>query len=421
MRFEPSPLEEVNNLLIFSSLYSAVQILSMPFNLIGIRIPRISGISRSSFLSMLCFCIFLSSVIVSLLIRFPSNSINPSLFTVNNLVNKNTLFKVSKRYFVSDSNSFSSSTSQNFHSNSNQSSNTQSNTSNNGHTPNQFSYKTAVAYQPKDRDDVIYQKLKDSLLSPTGEDNYFITVNSESDVYAAVADGVGGWAEHGYDSSAISRELCKTMGQISNSLQFKKSHSIITPKDIIDLSYNKIKEDKIVEVGGTTAIVAHFPKDGLLKVANLGDSWCGVFRDCKLVFQTKYQTVGFNAPYQLSIIPEEMERNARLSGRSYITNTPKDADEYEFQLKSNDVVILATDGLTDNIASEDIELFLKDNSKMLSNDLDKFSKTLVQNVVKLSKDPNYPSVFAQEISKLTGKLYKGGKEDDITLVLVKVN
>lgn len=393
----------------------------MPFNPVSVQIPRISRISRSSFLSMLCFGIFLISIIASLLIHVSSNSITLNSFTVNNLITARTLFKVSKRYFVSDSNPFSSSTSQNYYSTSNQSSNTQSNANNNSCSSNQFSYKTTVAYQPKDRDDVIYQKLKDSLLSPTGEDNYFITVNSESDVYAAVADGVGGWAEHGYDSSAISRELCKTMGQISSSLQSKNSDVVVTPKDIIDLSYNKIKEDKIVEVGGTTAIVAHFPKDGLLKVANLGDSWCGVFRDYQLVFQTKYQTVGFNAPYQLSIIPEEMERNARLSGRSYITNTPKDADEYEFQLKSNDVVILATDGVTDNIAPEDIELFLKDNSKMLSNDLDKFSKTLVQNVVKLSKDPNYPSVFAQEISKLTGKLYKGGKEDDITLVLVKVD
>lgn len=345
---------------------------------------------------------------------------NLNLSTVNNFITKRTPFNVSKRYFVSDSDPFSSSTSQNYYSSTNQSNNTQNH--NNGDSTYQFSYKTTVAYQPKDRDDIIYQKLKDSLLSPTGEDNYFITVNTESDVYAGVADGVGGWAEHGYDSSAISRELCKAMAQISSSLNSKDSYPIVvTPKDIIELSFNKIKRDKIVKVGGTTAVVAHFPKDGLLKVANLGDSWCGVFRDCKLVFQTKYQTVGFNAPYQLSIIPEEMERKAKLSGRSYITNTPNDADEYEFQLKSNDVIILATDGVTDNVAPEDIELFLKDNPEMLSNDLDKFSRTLVQNIVKLSKDPNYPSIFAQEISKLTGKLYKGGKEDDITLVLVKVN
>lgn len=384
----------------------------------GVRMARIP---RGPLFSMFIFTLTLS-ILIPLLIPYFAQSSS----TVNNFLQRN-IFNVSKRYFVSDTYA----SSQGYHPGNGQSgsqSGSQSNgqqTSNNTSGP--FTYKTTVAYQPKDREDAIYQKLKDSLLSPTGEDNYFVTSNSVSDVYAGVADGVGGWAEHGYDSSAISRELCKAMDQVSASLATDLSKSkqdqnvTVTPKKIIDLSYNKIKEEKIVEVGGTTAIVAHFPQDGLLKVANLGDSWCGVFRDSKLVFQTKFQTVGFNAPYQLSIIPEEMEREARLSGRSYIQNTPKDADEYEFQLNSKDVIILATDGVTDNIATEDIELFLKDNQDLLSNDMNKTSKTLVQNVVKLSKDPEYPSVFAQEISKLTGKLYKGGKEDDITLVLVKVD
>ncbi|CAL9729687.1 protein phosphatase 2C homolog 7, mitochondrial [Monosporozyma unispora] len=379
----------------------------------GVRIARIP---RGPLFSMFLFTLLLSILIPLLIPYFPQSS-----STVNNFLQRN-LFNVSKRHFVSDSQTSSHGY---------QSGNSQSGSQSNGQqttsdSSGPFTYKSSVAYQPKDRDDAIYQKLKDSLLSPTGEDNYFITTNSVSDVYAGVADGVGGWAEHGYDSSAISRELCKAMDQLSGSLttdlsKSKISNLIVTPKEIIDLAYNKIKDEKIVEVGGTTAIIAHFPQDGLLKVANLGDSWCGVFRDSKLVFQTKFQTVGFNAPYQLSIIPEEMERQARLSGRSYIQNIPKDADEYEFQLNSKDVVILATDGVTDNIATDDIELFLKDNQELLSNDLNKTSKTLVQNIVKLSKDPEYPSVFAQEISKLSGKLYKGGKEDDITMVLVKVD
>lgn len=176
-----------------------------------------------------------------------------------------------------------------------------------------------------------------------------------------------------------------------------------------------------MKVGGTTAIVAHFPSNGKLEVANLGDSWCGVFRDSKLVFQTKFQTVGFNAPYQLSIIPEEMLKEAERRGSKYILNTPRDADEYSFQLKKKDIIILATDGVTDNIATDDIELFLKDNAARTNDELQLLSQKFVDNVVSLSKDPNYPSVFAQEISKLTGKNYSGGKEDDITVVVVRVD
>lgn len=293
--------------------------------------------------------------------------------------------------------------------------------SSNAHT-GPFTYKTAVAFQPKDRDDQIYQKLKDSIKSPTGEDNYFATSNNIHDIFAGVADGVGGWAEHGYDSSAISRELCRKMDEISTALaDMSSKEPLLTPKKIIDAAYSKVKDEKVVKVGGTTAIMAHFPSNGKLQVANLGDSWCGVFRSSKLVFQTEFQTVGFNAPYQLSIIPEEMLKEAERRGSKYILNTPADADEYSFQLNKNDIVILATDGVTDNIAADDIELFLKDNSARTKDELQLLSQEFVKNVVRLSKDPNYPSVFSQEISKLTGKNYSGGKEDDITVVFIRVD
>lgn len=280
---------------------------------------------------------------------------------------------------------------------------------------NSFVYKTAVAYQPKDREDVIYQKLKESLQSLTGEDNYFIQANAANDVYTGVADGVGGWAEHGYDSSAISRELCKALKEMAATL-----HKPLTPKQLLDNAYAKIKIDKIVKVGGTTANVAHLSSDGRLDVTNLGDSWCAVFRDSKLVFQTEPQTLGFNTPYQLAIIPDEIQQAAAKNGNRYIQNQPSDADEYNFQLSKGDIVILATDGVTDNIAIEDLELFLRDNNDQLNENLQKTADELVKKVVKISKDPEFPSVFAQEISRLTGKLYKGGKEDDITMVVVKV-
>lgn len=282
----------------------------------------------------------------------------------------------------------------------------------------QFTYNSAVAYQPKDREDAIYQKLKDSIMSPTGEDNFFIQSNNSSDLYAGVADGVGGWAEHGYDSSAISRELCKAMAQLSSTINPKKKG--LLPKEIIDAAYKIIKSENIVKVGGTTAIMGHFTSDGILKVANLGDSWCGVFRNQKLTFQTKFQTVGFNAPYQLAIIPDVLLKEAAARGGSYIQNLPSDADEYSFQLRKGDIVIFATDGVTDNIATDDIELFLQSKESQVNMDLQNTASEFVKNVVALSRDPNYPSMFAQELSSLYGKEYKGGKEDDITVIMVKV-
>ncbi|SCU98562.1 LAFA_0G18778g1_1 [Lachancea sp. 'fantastica'] len=273
-----------------------------------------------------------------------------------------------------------------------------------------FSYNYAVAFQAKDRVDGVYAGLT-QLDSPTGEDNYFVGVRNSHDLFAGVADGVGGWVEHGFDSSAISRELCSSMLDIS------KMNKPFSPKQLLDLAYTKIKNDGKVQVGGTTAIVAHLTPSGTLKVANLGDSWCGVFRNTKLVFQTRFQTVGFNAPYQLAIIPQEIVKQAAQRGGSYIQNQPSDADEYNFKLQKDDIIVLATDGVTDNIATGDMELFLSNNAG--NGDLQQLTQKFVNQVVNLSKDSTFPSVFSQEMSKLYGRPYLGGKEDDITVVVIK--
>lgn len=277
-----------------------------------------------------------------------------------------------------------------------------------------LNYNVAVAYQAKDRNEPIYAKLKASLESPTGEDNYFVAPRASSDIYAGVADGVGGWANHGYDSSAISRELCNAMKDIALG-----SGKNIPPKELLSMAYRTISDEGKVKVGGTTAIVAHLHPNGQLNVANLGDSWCGVFRDSKIAFQTEFQTVGFNAPYQLAIIPQKILDDASSNGGSFIMNKPSDADEYSFQLQKNDVVVLATDGVTDNIAVEDMELFLKDRMET-DTPLQDITQEFVSKVVTLSKDPTFPSVFSQEYSKLAGQDYLGGKEDDITVVVIRV-
>lgn len=275
-------------------------------------------------------------------------------------------------------------------------------------------YNTAVAFKPKNREDnnrLMRKHLKISQVeSPSGEDNFFVSFNEQDGSLACgVADGVGGWAELGFDSSAISRELCNAMGE-----QFAKTTAASSPRAILSHAFDQIQKEGIVRVGGTTACLGIFHKN-TLKVANLGDSWCGVFRSNSLIAETKVQTHGFNTPYQLAIIPSEIKEQNR--GSSFIMDKPLDADEYEFQVQKDDIVIFATDGVIDNISVQDIELYLKDNEQT---GLQSLSDTFVQKVYTLSKDEDFPSVFSQELSKLTGQFYSGGKEDDITVVMVKV-
>ncbi|KAI5959389.1 PTC7 [Candida pseudojiufengensis] len=282
----------------------------------------------------------------------------------------------------------------------------------------------AVAYQPKNRKPStnLFKKKNNTaaLDSPTGEDNLFVTKQiKDGSIAIGVADGVGGWSEAGYDSSAISRELCSHM---KYNFENSKPDSSITPKSILDESFKQILKSDKVEIGGTTACLGIITTNLKLKVANLGDSWCGLFRDYKLIKETNFQTHNFNTPYQLAKIPQHILKKAELEGRRYIIDSPNLADEYEWDLQKNDLIMFATDGVTDNVIPQDIEIFLKDElgEANKSNKLDQVANKFVKEVVKVSKDSNYPSAFAQELSRLTGQKYLGGKEDDITIVLVKV-
>lgn len=269
----------------------------------------------------------------------------------------------------------------------------------------------AVAYQPKLRlvENKFAQKRID-ISSPTGEDNLFVLKQINGSVAFGVADGVGGWADKGYDSLAISRQLCASLRA-----KFESRPETSLP-DLLSAAYDETINT--VEVGGTTACFGVLSADArTLNVLNLGDSWCGLFRDSHLVQQTRSQTHAFNTPYQLSKVPEVLVAEAASKGRHYILDSPADADVYTWKVQKGDIVMFATDGVTDNIAPGDTEIFLRDNK---SKSLDKIASTFVDLVVKLSKDTRYNLVFSQELSKVTGQLYSGGKEDDITVVLVHI-
>lgn len=286
-------------------------------------------------------------------------------------------------------------------------------TSSSSHSVNPvLKYNVAVAYHAKSRDHSF-----DAENNPCGEDNYVIRHGSNNNLVLGVADGVGGWADHkGASSADMSRELCQSIGDY-----FAKNESI-APLKLLLVAYNDLTVNQKVKVGGTTVCFG-VVEGSKLNLVNLGDSWCGLFRGFKCVNQTKFQTLGFNTPKQLSVIPQELQEEARRTGKNYIHNSPADGDSYQFELQKNDVVVFATDGVTDNVYPEDIEIFLRDhfdsdvNAKV---DLTKLAEKLVAGVVKLGSDPNYPSPFSQELSQVTGQNYSGGKSDDVTLVVLKV-
>ncbi|CAF1088207.1 unnamed protein product [Rotaria sordida] len=192
--------------------------------------------------------------------------------------------------------------------------------------------------QTKRRNSLIEQKSHPS--NVYGDDAFFITKHRLGD-FLGVADGVGGWREHGIDPSLFSRSLmdaCKSL--IDNKLIDLNPSTL---KELLSKGYKQLLEDKQCIIGSSTAcIVALHNEERILHTANLGDSGFVVIRKNTIVHRSQEQQHYFNSPFQLAIHPTV--KDPRL-----IADSPDLASVTSFHVEENDFIVIATDGLWDNL------------------------------------------------------------------------
>ncbi|KAG8698699.1 hypothetical protein FRC11_014208, partial [Ceratobasidium sp. 423] len=198
-----------------------------------------------------------------------------------------------------------------------------------------------------------------SMAVQVGEDSYFVRPDA-----LGVADGVGGWAHHHLraDSARFARMLmhhCAT--QIANPSSPEEaypsppptpdvSHRLVlesvlepetSPREILHVAYERTVATfrATGTAGSSTALVAVL-RDGELSVAHLGDCMLAVVRDGKFVVRSEDMQHSFNFPYQL--------------GPHSATTPRADAQLITSKVVPGDIVILASDGLGDNLWDEEV-------------------------------------------------------------------
>ncbi|CCG84015.1 protein of unknown function [Taphrina deformans PYCC 5710] len=235
-----------------------------------------------------------------------------------------------------------------------------------------------------------------------------------SKVWAGVFDGVGGWADSGVDPSIFSRGLAKHCDAATDQTPDA------SPSDILAAGYNGVQKDKDIKMGSSTACVASVGlSDGELQVANLGDSGYLIVNLAGDVIHTsKPQIYFFNAPYQLAKMPDHMRSPGSLE------NKPSDAAPSKHNLRSDEIVILATDGFFDNIYPSDAaqtvaSIARKSNRASKQEVVNEIAKTLMESARDAGRSrKNGP--FAEE-ARAHRLRYDGGKEDDICVVVISVD
>lgn len=196
--------------------------------------------------------------------------------------------------------------------------------------------------------------------------------------YFGVADGVGSWREYGVDPRLFSHKLMQECENIlveacnrsSQGQSGRKFRRVIAPAEIIAKAYERVKAENVI--GSCTACVALFDSvRHQLHFSNLGDSGIIVLRhidsdvagslkrdrhiprtqrksDLRVNFISQQQLKSFNHPYQLGWVGEEV-KNEESSFKS-----AKDSCTTSIHIRRGDIVIMATDGLFDNVDIDDI-------------------------------------------------------------------
>jgi protein phosphatase PTC7 len=165
----------------------------------------------------------------------------------------------------------------------------------------------------------------------------------------------------------------------------------------------------LATAGSSTVCVVTLDREsGKTSTANIGDSGFLHIRDGGILAHSEEQQYGFNAPYQLSILPPSMTSN--------LQTTPDMADVSDLTVRPGDLIILASDGFLDNVFPEELKEIIQ---SVEPTDVEALAKALVQRAKHLSNLRNRVSPFGAR-ARAYGYRYIGGKPDDITVVVAHV-
>jgi protein phosphatase PTC7 len=228
-----------------------------------------------------------------------------------------------------------------------------------------------------------------------------------------VADGVGGWNSVGVDAGKYSRELLDRVRKRVNALEA----TVGTPWSASWCPVSTMRKayDHTRSVGSSTCclVVAEPDEDGgarKLRIANLGDSGLLVYRPSTedVLFRSTEQQINFNTPRQLG------------TGSS---DRPECAEAVTVEVEEGDLVIVATDGLFDNLYDPEILRILEDTAADRYDPvaLQLKAQALADHAHERSLDPSYFSPYClKEMEFFGSRRSLGGKEDDISVVVARV-
>eukprot|EP00429_Kryptoperidinium_foliaceum_P041780 CAMPEP_0176105406 /NCGR_PEP_ID=MMETSP0120_2-20121206/52895_1 /TAXON_ID=160619 /ORGANISM="Kryptoperidinium foliaceum, Strain CCMP 1326" /LENGTH=391 /DNA_ID=CAMNT_0017439523 /DNA_START=65 /DNA_END=1240 /DNA_ORIENTATION=+ len=271
-----------------------------------------------------------------------------------------------------------------------------------------------------------------------GEDSFFISCDG---LALGVADGVGEWGwRFGLNPRDFAMELMEgTMRSAEDQFCSDTDAPVAErARQALSAGFNDVKS-----FGAATALVVTLnAASGELGVANLGDSGLRLLRptptsggtSLHVVERTEEQQHEFNLPFQLSKVPKAKDfPKLRAEGKSALiqavkahgaakSDAPSDAAMYTFGVEAGDVLVLGSDGLFDNLGDDEICAISQEAIAVAGHgaiDTQELARVLAVAAARRSTDKEAETPFCLQAAR-AGMEYRGGKVDDITVVVAVV-
>lgn len=221
-----------------------------------------------------------------------------------------------------------------------------------------------------------------------------------------MADGVGGWAEDGVDPAEYANAFVVGMAKAAaeSSAAAEALSGGAEARGILHTAHGA----SMAVPGAATAVVA-LVRGRELHVANLGDSGLRLIRGGQVVAATKQQQHYWDCPFQFG---------------SASSDLASDAEVLSLPLEVGDVVILASDGVYDNVFDGELEQIaagaLGDDKERARAIADGVTALARRHSEDTERDSPYSLGAIQSgiepswFDKLLGKRIVGGKLDDTT-------
>jgi protein phosphatase PTC7 len=234
-----------------------------------------------------------------------------------------------------------------------------------------------------------------------------------SDRILVVADGVGGWANKGVNPGLYSRLLSKTIVELFEE-RSSQDGANNDDKFLMELVHEANHHAADQHLGSATCTTVQLTGPNTLKTLNIGDSGYSIHRrrrdkdEWQVVFASIPGQKQFNFPNQI--------------GGRYGDVVSQVADQNVHTLQPGDIVILYSDGVSDNLHPKEYHdcldrYYLSESGTLVSHSL--VADCIARQAYVLGKDKKFDSPFAQGAREV-GKRYIGGKHDDITVTVAHV-